>query len=137
MAIHPRSLKVNVVQSFRFQCPCQSALCNSYRYQRQVDGGEKTIVGVNRFAIKDEKRPPILKIDDSIEKKQLDRLAQLRAKRDNPRVEATLAALRDAASNGENLIPHMLDAVRAYASVGEVCNALVPVFGTYREVSVI
>jgi len=109
----------------------------AYRYQRQVDAGEKTIVGVNRHLGDDERRPGLLKIDAAIEPEQLRRLEQIRARRDAGRVERALAALRAAAGDGDNLIPPMLEAVRAYASVGEVCRALIPVFGSYREVAVL
>ena len=78
-----------------------------------------------------------IKLDAEVETAQLARLERLREERNAARVDQTLEALRAAAESGENLMPRMLDAVRAYATVGEVCAALVPVFGTYREVSVI
>ncbi len=109
----------------------------SYRYQRQVDSGLKTIVGVNRYVVRDEQRPEILKIGETIEHEQLDRLARLKSRRDAERVRRALEALQEAASANENLIPRILDAVRAYASVGEVSRALLSVFGSYREVSVL
>jgi methylmalonyl-CoA mutase N-terminal domain/subunit len=109
----------------------------AYRYQGQVDRGEKTIVGVNRHAMNETERPQTLRIDDEIELRQRERLQALRRERDAAAVRRGLDALRAAADRGDNLIPPMLDAVRAYATVGEVCRALVPVFGTYREVSVI
>jgi methylmalonyl-CoA mutase N-terminal domain/subunit len=108
----------------------------SYRYQRQIDTGVKSIVGVNRYLLEDDKRPEILKIDAEVEREQVSRLLSCRESRDEQRVEQALEQLRRAASCSENMIPHILDAVRAYASVGEVCWSLVPIFGTYREVSV-
>jgi methylmalonyl-CoA mutase N-terminal domain/subunit len=108
----------------------------AYRYQLQVDTGVKSIVGVNRYLLEEDKRPEILKIDAEIEREQVRRLASCRQERDERQVGQALEALRRAASCDENMIPHILDAVRAYASVGEVCQSLVPVFGTYREVAV-
>ena len=109
----------------------------SYRYQRDVDSGAKTIVGVNRYQSEEKERPPLLRIDETVEKEQLERLTQRKASRDDAEVARALESLRAAAESDGNLLPCMLDAVRAYATVGEVCEALVPVFGKYREVSVI
>jgi methylmalonyl-CoA mutase N-terminal domain/subunit len=109
----------------------------AYRYQAQVDGKAKAIIGVNKHEMDESIQVEVLKIDPGVEPRQLAGLAQLRQERDGERVGQTIQALRHAAENGENLIPVMLDAVRAYATVGEICEALVPVFGTYREVSVI
>ena len=109
----------------------------SYKYQQQIDDGTKTIVGVNKYVQENEKRPEILRIDDSVEHEQVARLARVKAERDEKRLDATLTVLREAADGDANLIPLMLDAVRAHATVGEVCKALVPAFGTYQEASVL
>ena len=109
----------------------------SYHYQRQVDSGEKTIVGVNKHAIADERRTEILKIGEEVERAQLARLARVRADRNEARLKAALDALAHAAVSGENLIPFMLACVRDYGTVQELSQALVPAFGTYREVSVL
>ena len=109
----------------------------SYHYQRQVDSCEKTIVGVNKHAIADERRTEILKIGDEVERAQLARLARVRADRNETRLKAALDALAHAAVSGENLIPFMLACVRDYGTVQELSQALVPAFGTYREVSVL
>ncbi|HZN55419.1 MAG TPA: methylmalonyl-CoA mutase family protein [Candidatus Polarisedimenticolaceae bacterium] len=109
----------------------------SYHYQRQVDRGEKSIVGVNKHAVENGRRLDILKIDDEVERAQLLRLAAVRTRRDGAKLARDLARLRRAAESGENLIPPMLDCVRDYGSVQEISQALVPVFGTYREVSVL
>jgi methylmalonyl-CoA mutase N-terminal domain/subunit len=109
----------------------------AYRYQAQIDRGIKTIVGVNKYRMDEVVTPDILRIHPEVEQAQLASLERLRRERDAARFEGALAGLRQAAEDGDNLIPHMLEAVRAYATVGEVCQALVPVFGTYREVSVI
>jgi len=109
----------------------------SYHYQRQVDRGEKSIVGVNAYAIDDEAPTAILKIGDDVERAQLARLASVKAARNEAQLAHDLAALADAASSGENLIPPMLACVRNYGSVQELSQAMVPAFGTYREVSVL
>jgi methylmalonyl-CoA mutase, N-terminal domain len=109
----------------------------SYHYQRQVDRGEKTIVGVNRYGAADEVKPEILKVGDEVEQAQLERLAETRARRDSARLERDLESLRRAAASGSNLIPAILDCVRSYGSVQEISQALVPAFGTYQEVSVL
>jgi methylmalonyl-CoA mutase N-terminal domain/subunit len=104
----------------------------SYRYQREVESGERTIVGVNRFQSGGQ---PIelLQIDETAARHQEKKLAALRARRDNGRVTKALDALRRAAEASENTMPSILDAVRAYASLGEIMDALRSVFGTYRE----
>ena len=109
----------------------------SYRYQRQVDQGTKTIVGVNKYVSADEAKLELLRIGPEIESRQIERLRRLRAERDSARVDETLQALALAAERGDNVLPPMLDAVRAYASVGEICRSLIPVFGTYQETSVL
>jgi methylmalonyl-CoA mutase N-terminal domain/subunit len=109
----------------------------AYKYQNQVDQGTKTIVGVNKYRMDEDTAPEILKIHPEVEHAQLAGLERVRTERDAARFEGALESLRRAADAGENLIPPMLDAVRAYATIGEVCEALIPAFGTYREVSVI
>jgi len=109
----------------------------SYHYQRQVDRNEKSIVGVNAYVRADEPSPDILKIGDDVERAQLARLATVKAGRDEARLKRSLEALARAAQDGTNLIPAMLDCVRSYGSVQELSQALVPAFGTYREVSVL
>ena len=109
----------------------------SYHYQRQVDRGEKAIVGVNKYAMGGERRTDILSIGDDVERAQLARLKEVKARRDESQLRRDLAALARAAASGDNVIPFMLACVRNYGSVQELSQALVPVFGTYREVSVL
>jgi methylmalonyl-CoA mutase N-terminal domain/subunit len=105
----------------------------AYRYQRQVDAGDKTVVGVNRYREGDDSEIPLLRIGPEVERDQVARLREGRARRDAGRLGRALAALEAAARGSDNLIPPMLEAVRAYASVGEICGALKAVFGAYRE----
>jgi methylmalonyl-CoA mutase N-terminal domain/subunit len=106
----------------------------SYHYQMQVDRGEKAIVGVNRYraGAEDEHVIPILKIDPEVEREQLARLHDLRARRDAERWGRAMSRLEQAASGKDNLMPPILDCVKAYATVGEICARLKTVFGEYR-----
>jgi methylmalonyl-CoA mutase N-terminal domain/subunit len=104
----------------------------SYRYQCEVESGERTIVGVNRFQ-SDAQPIELLQIDESSASHQREKLAALRARRDNDKVRKTLDALERAAEGAENTMPRILDAVRAYATLGEICDSLRAVFGTYTE----
>src|SRR5437868_6995833 len=110
---------------------------SAYRFQQAVDRKEKVIVGVNDFVQRDEPPIEILYIDESAAEKQLAKLDTLRRTRDDDRVRRTLAALAAAAQTSANLMPPILDAVRAYATVGEMCDALREVWGEYEEVPII
>ena len=106
----------------------------SYRYQREVEAGERTIVGVNRFQ-SDDQPIELLQIDETSARQQCAKLAVLRHRRYQGRVSRSLDALRRAAEGRENTMPFLLDAVRAYATLGEICDALREVFGAYQETS--
>ncbi len=109
----------------------------SYRYQSEVEKEQRIIVGVNRYVQADEQPPEILRIDHALETKQVARVQALRARRDSAAVEAALARLReDAAHDDRNLMPPILDAARAYATMGEMCDALRGVWGVWRETPV-
>jgi methylmalonyl-CoA mutase N-terminal domain/subunit len=107
----------------------------SYRYQMSVDRKEKIIVGVNEFAGQ-EKPLEILRIDESVRAQQAKHLRKLRAERSSDEVARQLTTLRKAAQGTENLMPHIYAAVKAYATLGEICDSLRDVFGTHEEVSV-
>jgi len=109
----------------------------SYRFQQSVELGDKVIVGVNDYVQEDEPRHPILYIDESTYDTQLARLAQLKKTRDSEAVVRSLDALRHAARGGGNTMYPLLDCVRAYATVGEMCDALREVWGEYEEVPLI
>ena len=108
----------------------------SYRYQMAVDQKKKIIVGVNQFVAQEEPPLPILQVDESVARHQNERLRKLRAERSREAVERHLAGLARAAEGSENLMPHILDCVKAYATLGEICDALRGVFGTYEEVAI-
>ena len=118
----------------------------SYQYQRAAEAKEKVIVGVNEFVVEEES-PHILYIDESVARQQSAKLKALRARRSNENVLRSLEALKKAAAqeptagaNGRispaNTMPYIVDAVRAYATVGEISEALREVYGTYTEVSI-
>ena len=109
----------------------------SYEYQKAVERGDKIIVGVNAFQSDHEDAIEILQIDPLAQKHQAGKLAALRTSRNNGRVRASLDALRRAAEGTENTMPFILDAVRAYATLGEICDALREVFGSHQETSLV
>ena len=107
---------------------------SSYEYQKAVESGDKIIVGVNDYVMSDQPSTMnLLQIDESVAALQAERLTKLRAERDNAMVENTLRRLADGARGRENTMPLLLDCVRAYATLGEMCDALKPVFGIYQE----
>jgi methylmalonyl-CoA mutase N-terminal domain/subunit len=106
---------------------------HAYWYQKATERKEKIIVGVNEFTIGDEAPVEILTIDPSVETAQREAVQQVRAERDHRRWEDSLKRLRNAAEGSENLMPHILDAVKAYATIGEICDVFREVFGEYRE----
>ena len=107
----------------------------SYRYQRELDKREKIMVGVNDF-VSEEKPLEILQIDDSVARRQADRLRKLRTERSQAEVDRRLSALRAAAKGKDNLMPFLYDAAKSYATLGEICDAMRDVFGTYEEVAI-
>lgn len=120
---------VAAVEKGYFQREIQKS---AYRYQTEVDSGSRVIVGMNKFQMKDEKKPELTKISGENEKLQRAALAKLRASRDNARVKASLEALRAGARGSDNLLPLILESVRAYATLGEVCGVLREEFGEYK-----
>jgi methylmalonyl-CoA mutase N-terminal domain/subunit len=102
-----------------------------------VESGEQIVVGVNRYAEQGTGSPSILRIDPEMERAQVDRLRNLRARRDSSRVEATLHRVEETARSDRNLMPAILDAVKACATVGEISDAMRKVFGEYQESVVI
>jgi len=107
---------------------------SAYQYQKALERGDQTIVGVNKYAMEDEpQQVPTLVIDESVRQHQLERLERTRTNRDSGEVERTLDKLRQAAQQGDNTMPATIEAVRAYATLGEICSALRDVYGIYEE----
>ena len=109
----------------------------AYESQQAVDGGESIVVGVNRFEVEDERPIPIQKIDPTLEPKQIERVRALRARRDPGPWQAALQGVEDAARAGDNVMPKIVAAVEACATVGEISDAMRRVFGEYKEAVVI
>ncbi len=109
----------------------------AFRYQSEVEAEQRVVVGVNRYRLDDEPPLEILRIDPALERKQIERVQALRVRRDSAAVEAALTRLRaDAAADGPNLMPTIVDAARAYVTMGEMCDAFRDVWGTWRETPV-
>jgi methylmalonyl-CoA mutase N-terminal domain/subunit len=112
----------------------QQIAMSAMRQQREVEAGERVIVGVNEFTEGSEKiEIETLKIDPAVERKQVANMTALRARRDGREVESTLSALTEASKSGENLVPRILDCARAYATLFEIRHAMEIVFGSYKE----
>jgi methylmalonyl-CoA mutase N-terminal domain/subunit len=124
-----------MVEAIKQNYPQREIADASFQYQCEVDDGKRVIVGVNRY-VSDDTPLPILRIDPALEKKQVDRLASVRARREGEEVEQALGRLKEAATRDENLMEPLLDCARAHASEGEIVESLQTVFGTYTETPV-
>jgi methylmalonyl-CoA mutase N-terminal domain/subunit len=122
-----------MVEAIRRNYPQREIADASFTYQQEVDERKRIVVGVNDFVQEDEDPTPILKIDASLERKQTDRLAATRARRDGAAVASALAELKQAAAGEANLMPPIIAAARARATEGEMIAAMQEVFGTYTE----
>jgi methylmalonyl-CoA mutase N-terminal domain/subunit len=104
----------------------------SYRYQKEIENNQKVIVGVNKFTAEEEVTPPLFRVDDSIRKIQTEKIAQVKAERNEKNVQQLLAKLEQNANDGSNLMPTIIESVEAYATLGEVADVLRKTFGEYR-----
>ncbi len=121
---------LRAIESGYIQSEIQNA---AYEHQRAIESGESAVVGVNRFQMEEKRAIPIFRLDPELEKRQIRRLGELRAGRDKGKLEGSLDRLEAAARGEENLMPFILDAAAAYATVGEISGRLRKVFGEYRE----
>ncbi len=103
------------------------------RYQREIEEGKRIVVGVNKFTIEEELKIPILKVDPEVQRRQIERLKKVKAERDNEAVKEALEWLRSAAENDENVMPPIMEAVKSYATIGEIMGVLKEVYGTYKK----
>ena len=108
----------------------------SYKYQQEIENRERTIVAVNQFEQREPCSVPLLKIDEEVANEQIRKLNKLKEERDNKKVNEKLERLKEAAKGTENLMPFIIDAVREYASIGEIINVLKEIFGAYHEDSI-
>lgn len=106
---------------------------SAYKYQMAIESGDRVVVGVNKFQIKESAPKGLLKVDPIVGELQSQKLVKLRAERDNNKVNAALEAMRTAAKGDDNLMPFILEAVRAYATLGEICGVLREEFGEYQQ----
>ena len=113
-----------------FQREIQEA---AYEYQQRVEAGDETVVGVNAYETEEDTEPELLTVDESVQAHQRDRLAAVKEERDDEAVEAALAGLETATENGENVMPAIIDAVKCYATVGEIMSVFEDEFGSYQE----
>jgi methylmalonyl-CoA mutase N-terminal domain/subunit len=105
----------------------------AYHYQRQIDKGEKVVVGVNKYVVQQKAPPETLRIDEAVEEKQIARLQKVKKERDNRKVAQILKDLRAASRTDKNLVPYVIEAVREYATEQEICDVWREIFGEYRD----
>jgi len=122
-----------MVSSIEKGYPQREIAASAYRFQRELDAGERVMVGVNRYAAAEEKQIPLLRIDEEVQALQRRNLAKVKAERDAEKVRAALAAVREAARGAENLMPPIIHAASVYASEQEICDVLREVLGTYSD----
>lgn len=122
-----------MVKAIEHGYPQREIMDHAYWFQQAVDKGEKTIVGVNKYVMQEEIPIPLLKIDDEVEKKQIARTKEVRNTRDKKAWEHSLRELKKAAAGKDNLIPYIYQAVKSYATIGEIVDTLKDVFGEYKE----
>ncbi|MEN8256386.1 MAG: methylmalonyl-CoA mutase family protein [Thermodesulfobacteriota bacterium] len=106
---------------------------SAYEYQKEIESGQRVIVGVNKFQVDEELKPPLLRVKPEVEAEQVLRLQKLKADRNNNEVEKCLGNLKNAAENDQQLMEPVLNCVRQYATLGEICDVLRQVFGEYRD----
>ena len=106
---------------------------SAYQYQKEIEEGKRIVVGVNKFQIEEEPPRGLLKVDPEVERRQLEKLKELKETRDTRQVQVSLEALGKAAKTEANLMPYILNCVKSYATLGEICNVLRKEFGEYKE----
>jgi methylmalonyl-CoA mutase N-terminal domain/subunit len=111
----------------------QEIMDAAYDYQKKIENNELIVVGVNKFQIEEEAPKGLLRVDPAVGEMQKQKLVELRAKRDNAKVEETLSVLKKACEGTENVMPYVLDAVKTYATLGEICDVMREVFGEYQQ----
>src|SRR5581483_973557 len=104
----------------------------AYSYQREIETKQRIIVGVNQFVSADSETPELLRVNPELEEKQRERIARVRAGRDSAAAAQAVARVRQAAADGSNLMPPIIEAVRRYATLGEIADAMRAVFGEHR-----
>ena len=114
--------------------PQREIAASAYRFQRQLEAGERIMVGVNKYESEGGGSSiPLLKIDEEVQKRQVDNLKKVKDTRDAAKVAACLAGVREASKVGQNVMPAIIEAAKAYATQQEICDVLRDVFGTYTD----
>jgi methylmalonyl-CoA mutase N-terminal domain/subunit len=113
--------------------PQREIAASAYRFQRQLEQGERVMVGVNKYVTDKDANVPVLRIDEAVQKQQLDNLRKVKASRDASRVAECLTRVRKASTSGENLMPPIIDAAKAYCTQQEICDVLRDTLGTYTD----
>jgi methylmalonyl-CoA mutase N-terminal domain/subunit len=121
---------IPAIESGYVQTEIQNA---AYKHEKEVESGERIIVGVNKFKTEEEEYKNLLKIDLKVQEEQIKFLSKIKAERNSDAVKEKLSLFKNAAQGNENLMPYILDCVKAYASIGEICDTLRNVFGEYKE----
>lgn len=109
---------------------------NAYRNQKEIETGERCVVGVNKYVVEEEISYEILRVNPEVERKQVEHVRKLKATRDNSKVTKVLQKMREVAESDENILPITIDAVKSYATIGEICDVLRDVFGEYKAPTV-
>ncbi len=122
-----------ILKAIELGFPQQEIAEAAYRYQQQVDKGEKVVVGVNKYVQEKEEPIEILRIDPEVERRQIERLKKIKETRDNAKVAQLLGELRDAAKRNDNLMPYIINCVREYCTLQEICDVFRDVYGTFRD----
>ena len=121
---------INAIEAGYIQTEIQKS---AYKFNQELERGERIVVGVNKFQEKENKKDDLLTIDEKVQKDQIEFLNKVRSQRNNDEVKLKLAALKKTAEGDANLMPFILDAVKSYAGIGEICNTMRDVFGEYKE----
>ena len=121
---------ISAIENGYVQSEIQKA---AYEFEKQLESGQKIVVGVNKYRIEENENPELLKIDMKIQSEQIKFLKKIKNERDSEEVTKKINELKNAARGNDNLMPFILNAVKAYASVGEICNSMREVFGEYKE----
>ena len=125
---------VEAIESGYFQ---NAILDEAYKWEQDVNDGERVVVGVNKYRDDDEPEPDYFKVDQTMARQQREKLLRLRAERDGAAADAALARLKGVAEGDENLMPAIIDAVHAYCTLGEICGAMRAVFGEHKALATI
>jgi methylmalonyl-CoA mutase N-terminal domain/subunit len=108
---------------------------SAYKYQREIEQEERVVVGLNKFQVEEEKPTNLLRVDPAVRVDQVQSLKKLKSERDDEKAKRSLADLKQRAEGSANLLPLILEAVKTYATLGEICDVLRGVFGEYQQVS--